>query len=160
MPCTCNTMDMEEPSFSFKHLNRWVCLYTQRQLPRSKKYVRGCVAKAKTHLFLLNCYQSGWMGKKSQWIQQQKFQSWNNIVRVNTSLCLHCSTLQHMIQSLFLAWKAILLNVCSLVAFQTNDLTRTSQDKCWVNKGQSAARFSAFPQQGGSNFIQAIIFQA
>lgn len=94
--------------------------------------------------------QAGW--KKKQTVQAASknslLQYCNNTVRVNTNLFLHCSTFQCTIQSPFLAWKAILLQVC-LVTFQTNDLTRPSQDKCWVNKGQSAARSTArIPSKG------------
>lgn len=142
-------MDMEEPSTSFNHLNRWVCLCTEA-VTRVSKYICGCLAKVRVHIFLLN--QSDWMGKKIQCRQHQKFQSYNTLtnhtVRVNTNFFLHCSTLQCTIQCPLLAWKAIRLRVC-LVTFQTNDLTRTSQDKCWVNTGQSAARFSArIPSKG------------
>lgn len=141
---------MEERLSSFNHLNRWVCQCTQRQLP---KYICGCLAKARIHGFPLELSSvrlDG--GEKNQCRWHQKFHSYNtvpnNTLRVNTNFFLHCSTFQCTIQSPFLAWKAILLKVC-LVTFQTNDLTRTSQDKCWVNKGQSAARFSArIPSKG------------
>lgn len=120
-------------------------------------------AVARVHMWLFSKGQNSWFlswiaisqagwGEKNQCRQHQKFHSYNtvpnNTLRVNTNFFLHCSTFQCTIQSPFLPWKAILLKVC-LVTFQNNDLTRTSQDKCWVNKGQSAARFSArIPSKG------------
>lgn len=135
---------MKQLSFSFSHL--------------TGEYV--CAHKLKLTLSSLVHYQLDHEKKNTLWIQQHKFQSWYNTMVVNSSVCSHCFVPQHMIQSPFLAWKVILLKVCSqTLAFQTNDLTRLLKTNTGLTKDSQLQDSVCFPSKGDPTLFRLSSFR-
>lgn len=98
----------------------------------------------------------------------KKVSGWNNInvclelilLRVNKSLSFHyLLILQHMIQPPFLAKKAIVLKHCSLVTFQTNDLTRTPQTNAGLIKDSQLQDSVYSPSKGDPTLFRLSSFR-